>query len=113
MRGWGLHCGTGTASAPGRLSIILAEEMKMLIKQCGEKGILLYWLSEYTHMEEVFDRDRAGNAQKTQGAGEGGHEEFLINAGKVTGFGKVNLRTILPWSTKSGLIYPGTWYSPQ
>lgn len=33
--------------------------------------------------------------------------KLFINAGKVTGFGKVNLKTSAPWSTKSGFIYPG------
>ena len=33
--------------------------------------------------------------------------KLFINAGKVTGFGKVNLKTSAPWGTKSGFIYPG------
>ena len=33
--------------------------------------------------------------------------KLFINAGKVTEFGKVNLKTSAPWSTKSGFIYPG------
>lgn len=78
------------------------------------EDILPHWLPGYTHMEGMFERDRTGNIQKTWSVGEGGHEEFknrfiinLINAGKVTEFGKVNLKTSPPWSTKSGFIYPG------
>ena len=60
--------------------------------------------------------ERIGNFQKTQGLGMVGMRnlktglfinKLFINAGKVTEFGKVNLKTSAPWSTKSGFIYPG------